>query len=106
MLGEVVWQRKAAAAGHGLLYLLILLQPFSGWLVVSTGGRSPGFFGWFEFPALMAENHDLHETMEAVHETLFNALVVVAAVHVAAALYHHWVLKDATLRRMLPFTRG
>ena len=27
-------------------------------------------------------------------------------VHVAAALYHHWVLRDATLRRMLPFTRS
>lgn len=105
VLGEVIWQRRAASAGHGLLYLLILLQPISGWLVVSTGGSGAGFFGLFEFPALTAEDHDFHETMEAVHETLFNALVVVAVVHVAAALYHHWVLKDATLRRMLPFSR-
>jgi cytochrome b561 len=104
-LGQVAWQRNAAAAGHGLLYLLILLQPLSGWLVVSSGGGAPGFFGWFDFPALGAENHDFHERMETVHKTLFNALVVVAAVHVAAALYHHWVLKDATLRRMLPFSR-
>lgn len=105
VLGQVAWQRKATAAGHGLLYLLILLQPLSGWLVVSSGGSPAGFFGWLDFPALVAENHDFHETMEEVHETLFNALVVVAAVHVAAALYHHWVLKDATLRRMLPFSR-
>jgi len=106
VLGEVAWQRKAAAAGHGLLYLLILLQPVTGWLVVSTGGSPAVFFGWLEFPALTAENHDLHETMEGVHEFLFNTLVVVAVGHVAAALYHHWVLKDATLRRMLPFTRS
>jgi cytochrome b561 len=106
VLGEVVWQRKAATAGHGLLYLLILLQPISGWLVVSTGGSGPGFFGLFEFPALTAENHDFHETMEGVHKWLFYTLVAVAVVHVAAALYHHWVLKDATLRRMLPFSRS
>jgi cytochrome b561 len=105
VLGEVVWQRNAAAAGHGLLYLLILAQPISGWLVVSTGGSGPVFFGLFEFPALTAENHDFHETMEGVHKWLFNTLVAVALVHVAAALYHHWVLKDATLRRMLPFSR-
>jgi cytochrome b561 len=104
-LGEA-WQRKAAAAGHGLLYLLILLQPISGWLVVSTGGRGPGFFGLFQFPALTGKDHDLHDAMEGVHEWLFNALVIVAVVHVAAALYHHWVLKDPTLRRMLPFARS
>jgi cytochrome b561 len=105
-LGDIAWQRKAAAAGHGLLYLLILLQPIAGWLVVSTAGRGPGFFGLFEFPALTARDHDLHEAMEVVHKMLFNVLVVVAVVHVAAALYHHWVLKDPTLRRMLPFSRS
>ena len=81
------------------------MQPLTGWLVVSTGGSPICFFGWFQLPALTAEKHDFQETMELVHETLFNVLVVVAVVHVAAALYHHWVLKDATLRRMLPFTR-
>ena len=104
-IGEVVWQRKAAAAGHGILYLLILLQPISGWLATSTGGYPVGYFGWFDFPALAGENHDLHETMEEVHEFLFNALVVVAVVHIAAAYYHHFALKDDTLRRMLPFSR-
>ena len=98
------WQQFAAVGTHRLLYLLILLQPISGWLVVSTAGRPASFFGWFAFPALAAENHDLHETLEGVHEALFNALVVVAVVHVAAALYHHVLLKDDTLRRMLPFT--
>ena len=105
-LGAVVWQRRAAAAGHGLLYLLILAQPLSGWVMASAGGAPVGLFGWFDFPALSGENHDLHETLEDVHEFLFNALLVVAAIHVVAALYHHFVLRDATLRRMLPFTRA
>ncbi len=104
-LGDAVWQHKAAAAGHGILYLLILLQPLSGWLVVSTGGNPVGFFGLFEFPALASENHDLHERMEDAHKLLFNALVVVAVAHAAAALYHHFLLKDDTLRRMSPLPR-
>jgi cytochrome b561 len=99
------WQRKAAAAGHGLLYLLILAQPLTGWIASSTANYPVTLFGWFQFPALVGENHDLHELMEEVHEVLFFTLLAVAAIHVAAALYHHFVLKDGVLRRMLPFAR-
>lgn len=104
-LGDVAWQRKAAAAGHGLLYLLILLQPLSGWLMASAAGAPVAMFG-LPFPALLAANHDLHEALEEVHEVLFNVLLVVALVHAAAALYHHFVLRDGVLRRMLPYARG
>lgn len=99
------WQRKAAAAGHGLLYLLVLAQPVSGWAMSSAANSPVTFFGWFQFPALLGANHDLHETLEDLHEALFYVLVTVAAVHAAAALYHHFVQKDDTLRRMLPFRR-
>jgi cytochrome b561 len=40
-----------------------------------------------------------------VHETVFLVLVTVAALHALAALFHHFVRKDDTLRRMLPFVR-
>lgn len=98
-------QQIAAAAGHGLLYLLLLVLPFSGWLMSSAAGYPPAFFGLFEFPALIGSNHDLHETLEDVHETLFNAVVVLAVLHALAAVYHHFWMKDDTLRRMLPFAR-
>jgi cytochrome b561 len=104
-LGSVVWQRKAAAAGHGLLYLLILLQPLSGWLMSSAGGYPVSMFG-VQFPALMGKNDAVHEALEEVHEVLFFVLLAVAIVHIAAALYHHLVLKDGVLRRMLPFARS
>jgi cytochrome b561 len=104
-LGQVVWQRKTAAAGHGLLYLLILLQPFTGWLMSSAGGYPVSMFG-ITFPALGGKNDALHERLEDVHETVFYLLLVVAVVHIAAALYHHFVLKDGVLRRMLPFARN
>ena len=61
----------AAAAGHGLLYLLILAQPVTGWLMSSAADYPVSFFGLFEFPILVGENHDLHETLEDVHEALF-----------------------------------
>lgn len=96
-------QQIAAAAGHGLLYLLILVLPLSGWLMASAAGSPPAFFGLFEFPSLVAANHDLHEALEEVHEALFSAVVVVAVLHAAAAVFHHAWMKDDTLRRMLPF---
>jgi cytochrome b561 len=99
------WQRKAAAAGHGLLYLLILAQPLTGWLMSSAANYPVTLFGWFQFPALIGENHDLHESLEEVHELLFTLMLVVVAVHIAAALYHHFILRDGVLRRMLPYSR-
>jgi cytochrome b561 len=98
------WQRKVAAAGHGLLYLLILAQPVSGWLMSSAANYPVTLFGWFQFPALIGEDHELHEALEEVHELLFTLVLVVVAVHIAAALYHHFILRDSVLRRMLPFS--
>ena len=96
-------QQIAAAAGHGLLYLLLLALPLSGWMMASAAGHPPAFFGLFEFPSLVGTSHDLQETLEEVHETLFGAVVVVAVLHALAAVFHHAWMKDDTLRRMLPF---
>ncbi|HVN43066.1 MAG TPA: cytochrome b/b6 domain-containing protein [Steroidobacteraceae bacterium] len=95
--------KKAAAAGHGLLYLLLLAQPISGWAMASAAGAKVTFFGWFTLPPLAHADHALHERLEDLHGALFWVLVAVAALHVAAALYHHFVLKDGVLRRMSPF---
>lgn len=99
-------QKIAAAAGHGLLYLLILAQPISGWMMSSAANYPVTFFGLFQFPSIVAPNEGMHETYEEVHEILFTSIVVIAVVHVLAALYHHFIQKDDTLRRMLPFARG
>jgi cytochrome b561 len=96
------WQRKSAAVSHGLLYLLLLLQPITGWLTSSTKNYPVSFFGWFQFPDLVGPNEGLHELLEDVHEALATTILVVALLHAAAALYHHFVVKDDVLRRMLP----
>jgi len=96
-------QQIAAAAGHGILYLLLLALPLSGWMMSSAAGFPPAFFGLFEFPSLVGANHGLQEALGEVHGTLFNAVVVVAVLHALAAIFHHVWMKDDTLRRMLPF---
>jgi len=99
------WQRMAAAASHGLLYLLILAQPLSGWLLSSAGSHPVEFFGLFQFPALVAPDAGAEEFFEEIHEAGFGALVTIATLHALAALYHHAWRKDDVLRRMVPFGR-
>jgi cytochrome b561 len=96
------WQRAAAGASHGLLYLLLVLQPLSGWLMSSTKNYPVSFFGWFQFPDLVGASEVWHERLEEIHEFIGVAIIAVALLHAAAALYHHFVLRDSVLRRMLP----
>lgn len=94
-------ETKLAAIGHWLLYLLMFAVPLSGWWV-SDASRVP-FEAFFVVPVpdLIATDRASQETAATVHEILTNALLAVAAVHVAAALWHHFYLRNEVLRRML-----
>jgi cytochrome b561 len=96
------WQRAAAGASHGLLYVLLVLQPVTGWLMSSTKNYPVSFFGWFQFPDLVGASEVWHERLEESHEFLAGTIIAIAVLHAAAALYHHFVLRDGVLRRMLP----
>lgn len=97
--------RILASLGHVLLYVLLFAVPLSGFLMSAYGGRETVFFGLFALPNFVAPNEALNGVMHDWHEPLFFTLVLVAAGHAAAALYHHFVRRDATLRRMLPGRR-
>ncbi len=99
------WETKLAATGHFLLYVLMFAVPISGWWI-SDASRVP-FKAYFAVPMpdLIEMNRNVQEIAETVHDALANALLVVALVHVAAAVRHHVVLKDDVLRRMLPGQR-
>jgi cytochrome b561 len=99
------WQVLAARTSHLLLYLLLLLQPVTGWIMSSARNFPVSYFGWFQWPDLVSPSDELHERFEDIHHLLAEALLVVAVVHAAAALYHHFWVKDDVLRRMLPFAR-
>lgn len=97
-------QHKLAAAGHGLLYLLMLLMPLAGWLILSAAGKPIPFFG-LELPPLVGENKALAGAVKEVHEAVGTLGYLLIAVHAAAALLHHYWLRDNTLLRMLPGRR-
>lgn len=99
------WQHLAAHATHGLLYLLILAMPLSGWLFNSMHGYPLQWFKLFNLPALAAKNDDAAATVHAVHEYLFYLLLLVLVGHVGAAVKHHLIDRDNVLRRMLPFAK-
>ena len=99
------WQRFAAHATHGVLYLLMLAIPLSGWIYNSLHGYPLQWFKWFNLPALMEKNEALSDLAGETHEVLFWVLVAVLVAHVGGALVHHWFERDNTLLRMLPFVR-
>ena len=82
---------------------LMLLMPLSGWVMVSTGRtlRPLNWFGLFDVPylSLGAGSHGIADTSHMLLGYLFAALVVL---HIAAALRHHFLLRDTTLVRMMP----
>lgn len=100
------WQRLAAAASHGALYVILLLMPLSGWLYHSASGAVPRQLEWFKLvplPSLSERDKALADFALAMHEWLFLALAAIVTVHALAALKHHYVDRDRTLVRMLPF---
>jgi cytochrome b561 len=99
------WQQLAAHAVHGLLYLLIVALPLSGWWFNSVAGKPLQFFKLFNLPALGAANPDLRHLSHSIHENLFWFLVLVLVLHIGGAWKHHLIDRDNTLLRMLPFRR-
>ncbi len=95
------WQHWPAAAVHAALYLFMLATPLLGWLLLSAGGDPIRWFG-MELPALVAPSGDLEERIEDLHETFGQAGYFLIGLHAAAALFHHYVLRDGLLRRMWP----
>ena len=99
-----VWQKISAGAVHGLLYLLMLGLPLAGWLILSASGKPIPFFG-LALPPLIGENKALAKTLKEIHETGGTVGYYLIGLHTAAALFHHYFVRDNTLRRMLPFLK-
>lgn len=95
------WQKLAASIAHGLLYVLMLALPLVGWLTLSAAGKPIPFFG-LELPPLTGENKELAGSLKAIHKTAGTAGYYLIGLHTAAALFHHYFIRDNTLRRMLP----
>ena len=94
--------RRFAAFTHGAFYLLMIAVPVTGWIFTSAGKWPLSVYGLFDWPKLaLTKDMPIVGAAHTAHEILgygFGALVVL---HVCAALFHHFELKDGTLRRMV-----
>lgn len=95
------WQRRFAKLAHGALYLLMIAVPIAGYAMMDAKGYGVAFFG-FDAPEFLATDAGLAERLNRLHERLAWAFAGLVALHVAAAFWHHFGLRDGTLRRMLP----
>jgi cytochrome b561 len=96
------WQRRCAIATHWTAYVLLLAIPASGWLHSSAAGVPTVYLGLWQLPDLVGRDEALGAALKLVHQSLNFALLALVAVHVAAALKHHFVDRDRLLARMLP----
>ena len=95
------WEIALSRLTHGLLYAFLLVQPLLGLLTVWYGGRGIGIPGTeLMIPSPLAENHDLHEQLEDIHGYIGTIFYYVIGLHIAGALWHHYLRRDNTLRRM------
>jgi cytochrome b561 len=95
------WQRLVAAATHWGLYLLILVMAVLGWAAANFRGWQVEDFG-IALPALANKGDSWAHKAGDVHSFLVNVLLALVILHVAAALYHHFVVRDKVLKRILP----
>lgn len=110
------WEKLLAKAVHGAFYVLMVAIPLAGWLYVSAQWRADGplnvptlWFGLVEIPHLLALNETasgvrmtLSRAFLSAHEVLAWSMVALAALHVVAALKHHFIDRDDVLAGMAP----
>lgn len=94
-----------AKLGHLGLYFLMFGLPITGWIISSAAGYPVSMFGFFDLPMLTGKDKDFAHDVKEIHELFANGLMALLAVHVLAALVHHFYYKDNILTRMLPNCR-
>jgi cytochrome b561 len=96
------WQKIAARFVHLSFYALMFALPITGLLMSSAAGFPVSFFGLFPLPDFVPHDDYLFQQLIQIHKWLGYALILFMLVHVGAALRHHFMFRDDTLRRMLP----
>jgi len=94
------WQERLAKLMHLALYAMMVLMPLAGLAVVNTHGHADSLFG-VTLPALLVNNEKWNHTIMRIHELGGNVGYFLIGAHAVAGLFHHYVVKDNTLRRML-----
>jgi cytochrome b561 len=96
------FQRTASAIVHGLIYVLLLAMPILGYAGTNMCCKPVNLFWVWPVPINLTGSEATVKTIFAAHYYLGWTLVALVVIHISAAVYHHRVLKDGVLRRMLP----
>jgi cytochrome b561 len=98
------WLDHAGRLAHLAMYVLLIAVLAAGIVSLFARGQPLPLFGFGSISSPWRADRAFSHSATEVHEFLANALLAVMAVHAVAALAHHWLLRDRTLRRMLPGT--
>ncbi len=98
------WQKLSAKFMHIALYALMIGLPIIGWLMLSAKGKQIPFFG-LNMPALIGKNKDLAKSIKEIHETGGTLGYFLIGSHATVALFHHYIVRDNTIRRILPIRK-
>jgi cytochrome b561 len=86
---------------HLSMYLLMVALMFSGYLISTADGREVDVFNLFSLPAMPYSIDNQEDISGDIHEILAWTLILLSTIHGLAALKHHFVDRDNTLKRML-----
>src|SRR5688572_11058173 len=93
------WQRFAAHVSHYALYMLIFLVPLTGWAATSACCRPVNLFWTIPLSLPVPDGEELAKAIFRFHYGFVYTLAAIVAVHVGAALQHHFLQRDRTLLR-------
>ena len=94
-------ERAASKAVHGILFVMMLAMPLSGYVISTSSGDAVSVFGLFSVPAVAKSTADVRDLAVDIHYWLAYCGLAVIVLHAVAALKHHVIDKDRTLMRML-----
>ncbi|MBL4692363.1 MAG: cytochrome b [Magnetovibrio sp.] len=95
------WEKHASVLAHITLLAVMFLMPVTGYVVSTSEGAGIAMFGLFEVPALFKISAAVRDMAIAIHFYLAYGGMALVLVHASAALKHHFINKDKTLRRIL-----
>lgn len=100
------WHQTVAMLTHLLLYAALIVNPLLGWALSSARGQVAYFLGFIALPALGGKDRDFADSLQSLHTMVAMVLLAIVTLHSSAALWHHFVRRDAVLKKMLPPPRA
>ena len=99
IFSDISWQVTLVKLVYASFYLLMSIIPITGLFLLQAGGKEALFFG-YALPEVIAPDRELKKIIKEIHEFLSNGFYLLIILHVAAAFWHQYILKDDSFKRM------